>query len=119
MKCDIVSRFLKEREKDPATMTNRYLRDITLSFLIAGKDTTAGTLSWFFYLLCKHPRVEEKIFQEITGDVKARDAASAEEFMANMTDSSLNKMTYLHAAIVETLRLFPVAPMVKRMNLRL
>ena len=46
-------------------MNDKYLRDIVLSFMIAGKDTSAGTLSWFFYILCKHPLVHEKVEQEI------------------------------------------------------
>lgn len=43
-KGDILSRFLELRKTDP-----KYLKDIILSFMIAGKDTTASTLSWFIY----------------------------------------------------------------------
>ena len=50
-----------EREKDPERMNDKYLRDIILSFMIAGKDTTAASLSWFLYMLCKNPLVQEKI----------------------------------------------------------
>ncbi|KAA8515955.1 hypothetical protein F0562_019134 [Nyssa sinensis] len=52
---DILSRFLQLNETDP-----KYLRDIILNFIIAGKDTTATTLSWFIYMLCKHPVIQEK-----------------------------------------------------------
>ncbi|MFS8001407.1 putative abieta-7,13-dien-18-ol hydroxylase [Helianthus anomalus] len=45
-KKDISSRFLIEREKNPANLTDQYLRDISLSFIIAGKDTSANTLTW-------------------------------------------------------------------------
>jgi cytochrome P450 len=38
---DILSRFLVESEKDPSNMTDKYLRDIILNFMIAGKDTSA------------------------------------------------------------------------------
>ncbi|KAM0047387.1 putative cytochrome P450 [Helianthus debilis subsp. tardiflorus] len=41
-KKDMLSRFLIEREKNPA---DQYLRDISLSFIIAGKDTSANTLT--------------------------------------------------------------------------
>ncbi|CAN7031589.1 unnamed protein product [Brassica rapa subsp. trilocularis] len=77
---DILSRFLVEREKDPERMNDKYLRDIILSFMIAGKDTTAASLSWFLYMLCKNPLVQEKIMQ------------------------------YLHAALSETLRLYTAVP---------
>ncbi|KAF7825982.1 cytochrome P450 704C1 [Senna tora] len=61
---DIISRFLMESKKDPKTMNDEYLRDIILNFMIAGKDTSASTLSWFFYMLCKHPLIQEKVAQE-------------------------------------------------------
>jgi cytochrome P450 len=62
---DILSRFILESERDPETMNDRYLRDIVLNFLIAGKDTTANTLSWFFYMLCKNPLVQDKVAHKI------------------------------------------------------
>ncbi|KAK9273722.1 hypothetical protein L1049_018532 [Liquidambar formosana] len=108
---DILSRFLVESEKDPAKMNDQYLRDIILNFMIAGKDTTAVTLSWFFYMLCKHPLVQERISQEVREVINEGDTdASIEDFVANMTDSTLEKMHYLHAALSETLRLYPAVP---------
>ncbi|GMN52711.1 hypothetical protein TIFTF001_021858 [Ficus carica] len=38
---DILSRFIIESEKDPKKVNDKYLRDIVLSFMIAGKDTSA------------------------------------------------------------------------------
>ncbi|VAH72772.1 unnamed protein product [Triticum turgidum subsp. durum] len=71
-KQDILSRFLLEREKDPGCFDNKYLRDIILNFMIAGRDTTAGTLSWFLYVLCRDQRIQDKIAREVreatTGD---------------------------------------------------
>jgi len=46
-----LSRFLLERERDPGCFDNKYLRDIILNFVIAGRDSTAGTLVWFLYVL--------------------------------------------------------------------
>ncbi|CAA7391767.1 unnamed protein product [Spirodela intermedia] len=110
-KPSILSRFLHERPNDPENLTDRYLRDIILNFILAGKDTTAGTLSWFIYLLCRHPRVEEKIFEEAKEAVGAKGGESVEEFATNVTEESLGKMTYLHAAITETLRIYPALAM--------
>ncbi|KAJ0964115.1 hypothetical protein J5N97_029237 [Dioscorea zingiberensis] len=108
---DILSRFIMESEKDPETMTDKYLRDIILNFLIAGKDASANTLTWFFYMLCKHPLIQEKIAMEIkeaTGEEGAlRDMVS---FAGSLSDQVLDKMQYLHAALTETLRLYPAVP---------
>ncbi|KAG0457094.1 hypothetical protein HPP92_022251 [Vanilla planifolia] len=77
---DILSRLLVEREKDPETISQKYLRDIVLNFVIAGRDTTAGTLSWFFHLLCKHHDVQEKISQEVRAALKTGERLSRNEF---------------------------------------
>uniref|UniRef100_A0A7N0UZL8 Cytochrome P450 n=1 Tax=Kalanchoe fedtschenkoi TaxID=63787 RepID=A0A7N0UZL8_KALFE len=116
---DILSRFLVESEKDPENMTDRYLKDIVLNFLIAGKDSSAVTMSWFFYMLCKNPLVHEKILQEIRDATGFNDSEKpeAEDFIARINDSVLDKMHYLHATLSETLRLYPAVPVVNHMLL--
>jgi len=88
-----------------------------LNFMIAGRDTTAVTLSWFFYLLCKNPDVEEKLLQEIHDLVKENKCGSMIEsiskFSQSLTYAVLDKMHYLHAALSETLRLYPAVPLVR------
>lgn len=106
-KNDILSRFLLLTETNP-----RYLRDVTLNFMVAGKDTTAISLSWFIYMLCKHPSIQEKVAREIKEVTKVDKITDIEEFAVNMPEESLEKMQYLHAALTETLRLCPVLPVV-------
>ncbi|KAG0498606.1 hypothetical protein HPP92_002932 [Vanilla planifolia] len=107
---DILSRFVLASETD-ATMSDRYLRDIILNFLIAGRDTSANNLSWFFYMLCKNPLVQEKIVAEIQGLVGPETTpVDIDAFVDRLTQEALDRMHYLHAALTETLRLFPVVP---------
>mgnify|MGYP000036765277 CR=1 FL=1 len=40
-------------EKIP--LTDKFLRDLIINFMIAGRDTTACMLSWFFYELSQNP----------------------------------------------------------------
>ncbi|MED6195453.1 hypothetical protein PIB30_037968 [Stylosanthes scabra] len=102
VKADLVSRFMELEEKDP-----KYLRDILLSFIIAGRDTTATTLSWLLYLLCKHPHVQEKIAHEVGDITKLNNTCNIDEITKAITEETLQKMHYLHAALSETLRLYP------------
>ncbi|KAK6920239.1 Cytochrome P450 [Dillenia turbinata] len=102
---DILSRFLQLNETN-----NKCLRDIVLNFVMAGKDTTATTLSWFIYMLCKHPAIQEKVAQEIKNSTNVTDYTNYAGFAANLSEDALEKMHYLHAAITETLRLYPAAP---------
>ena len=87
--------------------------DIILNFMIAGKDTSANTLSWFFYMLCKNPWVQEKVvleMEKVMGNEGNGDRI--EDFVEKITDGVLDKMHYLHAALSETLRLYPAVPLV-------
>lgn len=109
---DILSRFIIQSKTDPETMNDQYLRDIVLNFLIAGKDTTGNTLTWFFYMLCKNPLVQDKVALEINESVEwAREDNNTEDFTARLNEGAIDKMHYLHAAISETLRLYPAVPL--------
>ncbi|KAM3746347.1 hypothetical protein ACB098_06G196200 [Castanea mollissima] len=102
---DILSRFLQVTDTDPT-----YLRDIILNFIIAGKDTTATTIAWFIYMVCKHPAVQLKIAKEVKEATNMKEIRNYAEFAASISEEALEKMQYLHAAITETLRLHPAVP---------
>ncbi|XP_027108178.1 cytochrome P450 704C1 isoform X1 [Coffea arabica] len=102
---DILSRFLQVTETD-----SKYLRDIILNFIIAGKDTTAATLSWFIYMLCRHPDIQEKVAREIKEETNGRKTTDIAEYTSELSEEALEKMHYLHAALTETLRLYPAVP---------
>ncbi|KAK2353944.1 hypothetical protein P8452_74441 [Trifolium repens] len=102
---DILSRFLQVKDFDTT-----YLRDIILNFLIAGKDTTAATLSWFMYMLCKYPAVQEKAAEEVRKATNTKTISSCTEFVSSVTDEAIEKMNYLNATLTETLRLYPAVP---------
>ncbi|PRQ57685.1 putative abieta-7,13-dien-18-ol hydroxylase [Rosa chinensis] len=106
---DILSRFM-ESEKDPEQMNDKYPGDIILNFMIAGKDTSANTLSWFFYMISKNPLIQEKVAQEVKDVVCMKHDADIDEFVTNITDATLEKMQYLHATLTETLRLYLAVP---------
>lgn len=81
--------------------------------MIAGKDTTANTLSWLFYMLCKNPLIQERILLEVKEVMNDQEnEANNEDFVEKLTDETLEKMHYLHAALTETLRLYPAVPVV-------
>ncbi|KAJ4971233.1 hypothetical protein NE237_004332 [Protea cynaroides] len=107
---DILSRFLVASKEAPMSMTDHFLRDIILNFMIAGKDTSAGTLSWFFYLLCKHPLIQEKVAEEVREIINCKNETNIDDFASCLTYTALEKMHYLHAALTETLRLYPAVP---------
>ncbi|CAA2980128.1 cytochrome P450 94C1-like [Olea europaea subsp. europaea] len=91
---DLLSRFMANIDDD------KFLRDIVISFVLAGRDTIASALTTFFWLLSNHPHVMLAIREEsdrIMGS-KTQDVASFEQ---------LKEMHYLQAAVHESMRLFP------------
>ncbi|KAL9052323.1 MAG: hypothetical protein Q9162_005467 [Coniocarpon cinnabarinum] len=88
---------LVERTRDPIELRNQLLH-----VLLAGRDTTAGLLSWLILLLSRHP----KVFSELRRNILDDFGSSAE----NITFAKLKGNTYLQACLNETLRLYPIVP---------
>ncbi|KAK4404722.1 cytochrome [Sesamum angolense] len=98
---DLLSRFIANSENSA-----ELLRDIVISFILAGRDTTSSALSWFFWLLSSRPDVEERILQELE-NIRRQNGKSIGEIYSF---DELREMHYLHAAISETMRLYPPVP---------
>nr|CAD1836082.1 unnamed protein product [Ananas comosus var. bracteatus] len=100
---DLLSAYMEEKEHDSSSASDdeRFLRDTAMNFMLAGRDTTGSGLSWFFWLLSKNPRVEEKILQELNTISAPRKGE-----LAVFNSEELGKLVYLHAALCESLRLF-------------
>ncbi|EFJ17695.1 hypothetical protein SELMODRAFT_113847 [Selaginella moellendorffii] len=116
-KQDLLSRFMLLDE----SFSDDHLRDVILNFVIAGRDTTASTLSYFTYMIASHPDCATKIYQELhefeelqLSDNSHRPSSFEDKihgFTQLLTYESLAKLVYLHAALMETLRLFPAVPL--------
>jgi cytochrome P450 len=96
--------FLYELVKQ--TRDPHVLRDQLLNILLAGRDTTAGLLSFTFYELARNPRVWLKLKEEIYEKFGDGDNARLED----ITFESLKKCEYLKALLNEVLRMYPSVP---------
>nr|XP_043610806.1 cytochrome P450 704C1-like isoform X2 [Erigeron canadensis] len=106
-KNDILSTVI-ENKQDP-----KYLRDIILNYVLAGKDPIAIAMVWFIYLLCKHPDIQEKVAEDIKKATHMEEEITnnISNFDARVTEAALEKMQYLQAALSETIRLYPPLPL--------
>lgn len=108
---DILSRFIMLQGSGGEQYSDLYLRDVCTSFILAGRDTSGVAMSWFFWLLASHPEVEKKILEELHKILKARETSGVSvDEPRTFTFDELRSMTYLHAALTETLRLYPSVP---------
>ncbi|CAI0456948.1 unnamed protein product [Linum tenue] len=90
-----------------STKGEKFVRETVVSLMVAGRDTIAVALSWFFWLVATNPGAEEKILEELDRLVITQ---TGEEQGIFSSIEELNKMVYLHGAISETLRLYPSVP---------
>jgi len=96
---DLLSMLLSAQDEDGSRMTDRQLRDETITLFLAGHETTASTLSWTWWLLARHPAVQAKLHAEL--DAVLGDRAP--------TLDDLPKLRYTRHVITESLRLYPAA----------
>ncbi|CAI0416317.1 unnamed protein product [Linum tenue] len=114
---DILTVFMGLRDDKGAPFSDKFLRDICVNFILAGRDTSSVALSWFFWLVDGHPEVEEKIVGEIGRIVKERSSGGEnnggeeeEEEGVVFRPEEIKRMDYLQAALSEALRLYPSVP---------
>ncbi|EHA8590292.1 Cytochrome P450 86B1 [Cocos nucifera] len=116
---DLLSRLMEAELKDGGhggieyKFSDKLLRDFCISFILAGRDTSSVALAWFFWLLHRHHQVEERILDEISETIKRRQQDEVCHGVDNIvfTVEELKRMEYLHAALSESLRLYPSVPL--------
>ncbi|EFY84206.1 hypothetical protein J3459_006242 [Metarhizium acridum] len=89
--------------KDP-----KVIRDEIMSVLLAGRDTTAATLSWVMYEMAYVPETWAKLREEILNELGPHGMPTYE---------TLKKMQYLKNVLNEVLRLHPAVPINMRQAL--
>jgi cytochrome P450 len=96
--------FLYELVKQ--TRDPNVLRDQSLNILLAGRDTTAGLLSFAVFELARNPHIWAKLREEIEQQFGLGEDSRVEE----ITFESLKRCEYLKAFLNETLRIYPSVP---------
>jgi cytochrome P450 len=96
---DLLSMLLHAQDEDGSRMTDKQLRDETITLFLAGHETTASTLSWTWWLLAQNPAAEAKLHAELDAVLGGR-APSLDD---------LPRLPYTANVITESLRLYPAA----------
>jgi 12-hydroxyjasmonoyl-L-amino acid 12-hydroxylase / fatty acid hydroxylase len=95
---DLLSRFMMAASSG-GDDDDKYLRDIVVSFLLAGRDTVSSALTTLFMLLSENPSA--------AAAMRAEAAGSSDNAAAPATYRHLKGLHYTHAALYESMRLFP------------
>ncbi|GJN13775.1 hypothetical protein PR202_gb00518 [Eleusine coracana subsp. coracana] len=91
---DLLSRFMASVGDE--AVDDKYLRDIVVSFMLAGRDTVSSALTTLFMLLSKNLEV-----------ASAMRAESPENEASSVTFEQIKGLHYTHAVLFENMRLFP------------
>ncbi|MBD2731479.1 cytochrome P450 [Nostoc sp. FACHB-892] len=95
---DVLSLMMAARDENGQPMTDDELKDELLTILFAGHETTATTLAWAFYQVHQNSDVLEKLHQEL------------DSLGENLNPMEIAQLPYLTAVCQETLRMYPVIP---------
>ncbi|CAI5709413.1 unnamed protein product [Peronospora destructor] len=105
---DLVTLFMEKRLMQTEDMhivdsDATIMRDMVMTFVFAGKDSTAHSMGWFIVNMNRYPEVLHKIREEmneklpalLTGNVKVP------------TQEQIHDLVYLEAVVKENIRLHP------------
>lgn len=85
---DLLSRFLSAGNDD------EMVRDMVISFLMAGRDTTSSALTWLFWLIANNEAVKKELLKEVLS-------------LDGLDFEKLKDMNYMKACLCESMRLYP------------
>lgn len=105
-KSDLLTLLLNVQDEDGSRMSDKQVRDESMTFFGAGHETTAATLTWISYLLSQHPQVQSKLHEELDRALNGR--------LPGYHD--LVKLPYTEQIVKEAMRLYPVAWSVFRVS---
>jgi cytochrome P450 len=97
---DLLSMLLSARDEETGeAMTDEQLRVEVTTFLLAGQETTSLALTWTWYLLSQHPRVQRRLEEQVDAVLNGRPP----EY------NDLVNLPYTRMVIDEAMRLYPPA----------
>ena len=95
---DLLTHCLLARDRSSGeAMSDRQLVDEVLTFIVAGHETTAASLTWAWYLLAMHPDSLERVVQE----AQSLDLHSVPE------GRDLESLVSIPGVLKEAMRLYP------------
>ncbi len=101
---DLVDDLLELRRSSPDFMPDTDLFINVMGPFLVGVDTVSGSVSFMLYALLKHPSLLERVRAEADGLFAG----------AGPDPEKLRGMTVTQGVILETLRMYPIVPALKR-----
>lgn len=91
---DFLSGLMLASDKDGKGLTDKEVIDEVMTLVVAGFETTAGTLNWAWFEISRHPDIERRVLRELTAS-------------DSFEPKTLAELALTRAVLDETLRLYP------------
>lgn len=96
---DLLGTLLAAVDDEGSAMTDRQLRDESITLFLAGHETTALTLGYSLMLLAQHPEIARRLHDEVDAVLDGR-LPTAED---------CKRLTFTEQVLKESMRLYPPA----------
>jgi cytochrome P450 len=104
---DLLDVLLEARAQDGSPLTDAEIADEVATFLLAGHETTANTLSWSLALLSAYPSARQQLEAELDSVLGDRDPDPGDA----------DRLPWTRAVVAEAMRLYPPAWTIERNTL--
>ncbi len=102
---DLLALFMRATDEQTGeAMSDKHLRDESMTALIAGHETVASALAWTWDLLARNPEAEAKLHDELARELGER----------TPTADDLPRLKYTEMVFQEAMRLYPPAWIISR-----
>ena len=101
---DLLDVLLAARAADGSPLTDTEIADEVATFMLAGHETTANTLSWSLALLSAYPSARQQLEAEVDSVLGDRDPDAGDA----------DKLPWTRAVVAEAMRLYPPAWTIER-----
>lgn len=105
---DLLNYLLCAEFDDGRRLPDKRVRDESLTFMLAGHETTANGLQWMWYLLALNPQARQRMLDEVDGVLQGR-APTADD---------LPKLPWTTACFLEALRYYSPAWAIPRVAIK-
>lgn len=106
---DVLTLLLAARDEDGSQMTDREIRDESMTIFLAGHETTANAVTWALALLSRNPEIRARLVEEVTREVPGD---------APIDFETAKRLPYAMRVFKEAMRLYPPAYILGRRALR-
>ncbi|RYP72197.1 hypothetical protein DL771_004327 [Monosporascus sp. 5C6A] len=96
---------------ESGAFSDENLIDQLMTFLAAGHETTATSMTWAVYLLARHPDVQSRLRREVREHLPS---PAADPNSATVSSAEIDRLPYLNAVCSEVLRYFSPVPVTMR-----